>query len=77
MSIMGRNVPRTRKRYKMIEDVTRVRDQFFTNATMSAATIVELYSTKIPSFSDMPSCRTLAVEVIVPVAYPGGIESRT
>jgi hypothetical protein len=65
---MGRNVPKTRKRYRMIEDVTRVRDQFLTNATIIAATMVELYSTKVPSFSDMPSCRTLAVEVIVPVA---------
>jgi hypothetical protein len=65
---MGKNVPRTRKRYRMMEDVTRVRDQFFTKATTTAATIVELYSTKIPSFSDIPSCRTLAVEVIVPVA---------
>lgn len=68
LSIMGRNVPKTRKRYRMIEDVTRVRDQFLTNATIIAATMVELYSTKVPSFSDMPSCRTLAVEVMVPVA---------
>lgn len=68
LSIIGRNVPKTRKRYRMIEDVTRVRDQFLTNATIIAATIVELYSTNVPSFSDMPSCRTLAVEVMVPVA---------
>lgn len=65
---MGRNMPKTRKRYRMIEEVTRVRDQFFTNATIIAATMVELYSTKVPSFSDMPSCRTLAVDVMVPVA---------
>lgn len=61
----------------MTEAVTRVSDQFLVKATTMAAIMVELNSTKVPSFSDIPSCRTLAVEVIVVVAYPGGIESRT
>lgn len=34
-------------------------------------------STNVPSFSDIPICRTLASLVMVPAAAPGGIESRT
>lgn len=57
--------------------VTSVSNQFHVKATTRAATIVALYSINVASFSEIPSCRVLAVAVMVPVAYPGGIESRT
>lgn len=65
-------------RMNRIEDeVTSVRAQLLVKATTTEATIVALYSTKTPSFSEMPSWSTLLVDVIVPVAWPGDIESRT
>lgn len=53
---------------RIVEDVTSVRAQFRVNAMIMEATIVALYSKKTPSFSEIPSCRTLLVEVIVVVA---------
>ena len=73
----GRITPRTSSKNMITDDVTSVSAQLYVKATTIAAMIVALNSTKMPSFSEMPSCRTLAVEVMVPVAYPGGIESRT
>lgn len=45
--------------------------------TTMAEIMVAVYSTKVPSFSDIPSCKVLAVVVMVPAAAPGAIESRT
>jgi len=59
------------------DDVTRVRDQLNVNAMMTAAMMVALNWINVPSCSEMPSWRVLAVEVIVPAAVPPGMESRT
>jgi hypothetical protein len=64
----GRMTARTSNKNKTTDAVTKVRDQFLVKATMRAAMMVALYSTKMPSFSEIPSCRTLAVEVMVLVA---------
>lgn len=75
--IKGRIVPTARAMKRMTEEVTRVRDQLWVKATIIAATMVALNSTNVPSFSDIPSCRVLAVVVMVAAAAPDGIESRT
>lgn len=59
------------------ENVTRVSSQLHVKETMMEAIIKELYSTKTPSFSEIPSWRILLVEVMVPTAYPGGKISRS
>jgi hypothetical protein len=57
--------------------VTKVTRQEDANATAMAATIQAANSRNVPSFSEIPTCRVLAVLVIVPAADPGAIESRT
>lgn len=57
--------------------VTKVTRQEDVNATAMAATIQAANSRNVPSFSEIPTCRVLAVLVIVPAADPGAIESRT
>ncbi len=42
-----------------------------------AAIMVDVYSIRVPSFSEIPNCKVFAVVVMVPAAEPGGIESRT
>ena len=59
------------------EKVTRESSQFHVKETMMAATIKDVNSTKTPSFSEMPSWRTLLVAVMVDTAWPGGMESNT
>jgi len=59
------------------DDVTRVSSQLYVKATMMAVMMRDVNSTKMPSFSEMPSWSTLAVLVMVPAAAPDGIESRT
>ncbi len=68
----GRKIPVTTKIKKISDEVTSVRRQLQVKATMIAAMIVEMASTKTPGFSEMPSCSTLAVLVIVPVASTRG-----
>ena len=58
------------------EDVTRVSDQLYVKAMMMAANINAVNCSIIPSFSDMPICRVLAVFVNVFEAWPLGRVSR-
>ena len=58
------------------EGVTRVSDQLYVKAMMMAANIKAVNCSIIPSFSDMPICRVLAVFVNVFEAWPLGRVSR-
>jgi hypothetical protein len=61
----GRRAPTARRMKKMPEEVTSVSSQLHVKATITAAMMSEVNSTNTPSFSEMPSCRTLLVDVIV------------
>lgn len=58
-------------------NVTRDSCQLYMKATIMEAIIVALNSTKTPNRSEIPICRVLLTVVMVVVAYPEGIESRT
>jgi len=60
----------------IVDDVTRVSDQLYVKATTMAPIKQAVNSIRIPSFSDMPTCKVLAAAVIVPAALPGGAEYR-
>ncbi len=77
LMMKGRRMEMTREMKRMTDAVTSVRDQLYVKATMIAATMVDKNSRKVPSFSDIPSCKVLAVEVMVLAAVPEGIESST
>jgi hypothetical protein len=73
----GSNTLSTKLMNRRTELVTRAWDQLYLKAMIVAAMIVDVYSIMVPSFSEMPNCKVLAVVVMVPAAEPGGIESRT
>lgn len=68
LTINGSNKLTVMRMNRITDDVTRVSSQLYVNATIMAAIMVALYSTKTPSFSDMPSCSVLLVVVMVVVA---------
>ena len=68
LRIKGRKKLVTTRMNKMSVEVTSVRLQLHVKAIIIAAVMVEKNSTKTPSFSEIPSCSTLALLVIVPVA---------
>lgn len=75
--IKGSSVPKVNMMNKIADEVTRERTQLFVKAMISAEIRVALYSTSTPSFSLIPSWRVLLEEVMVDVAKPEGMESKT
>ena len=77
MMMKGRKMLTTTAKNTMTLDVTKLNSQDHVKAMTREEMIMALYSRRVPSFSEMPSCNVLAVLVMVPAADPDGIESNT